>query len=392
MIFERGPRALDARTKNYVVAIASGILFFYGISLGMNNYINMYLNEMGVTKIILRSIIQTGIIGALLVAPIMMKLSETFGIYKIIFVSFILRSAALICITTFTEIRIIMLLVFLIGLTEFCIFVSLWFWVSSILPKKKMRLAIAGFYCALMGGVALSLTYLYQNNNYTMKSPFIYSVVCNLMILGLCFIAREHIPKLHNKVSNSKPSKVVSFIMIPALSVLVSNYLYQSLSRFAPTYAMSFAQGYSSSMKIFYYFLLGNLLITPIIAFAMNKFGTRLSYLISSILVLSMLSIAMHFTVGMGVLSYIIFILMGGLIGIIFVMAVEEIGTRLSAKGLLVGIIVISLMDKLGGYSGIFITGAALEYWGSVGFVIAIGVVTLFFLLYIIYHLNNEKR
>jgi hypothetical protein len=149
---------------------------------------------------------------------------------------------------------------------------------------------------------------------------------------------------------------------------------------------------YASAIRLFYYFVLGNLLITPLIALSMNKIGTRLSYLIISILSLSILFGAMHFALNIAFLSPIIFILIGGLVGIVFVIAIDEIGAKFSARDLLMGIIIISLMNKLGGYSGIFVTGAALEYWGGAGFTIAIGVVTFFFLLYIVYHLNNEKR
>lgn len=391
MVFRPKQRALGDKYKNFVFLVFISILFFYGISLGMSNYISLFLNEMGIPKNILRNIIQIEIFGALLIAPILMKLSESFGVSKIIFSALIIRNITILALTISSDIKVAMVLMLLLGLSDFCIFSLLWFWMISILPKKNKKLISSILYSSLMFGISLSVIWLYKKNSFALDSPFYYSSFAGFVALFLVYFVKDHSPILRPASNMSKPSKMIKFIMIPTLAILVSSYLYQSLSRFIPAYFIPITHDFDVSMKILYSFVVGNILATPAIALLQDRFGKRLSFIIISTLLISILFVLIPFIINLMTLVYFAFFIVGGFAGIFFILAIDEIDAKFDGRNFLMAIIIVSLMYQIGGFSGLFVTGAAMEYWGNTGFIISTSIVSFFFLLYIIYHLNNEK-
>ena len=141
--------------KIYTIVIISLILVFYGVSVGINlTGFALFLNQSGFSKIQIGHILSMELAGNLMIAPILPKISEYFGIFKVMFVALIIRS---ICLIMFAESSIIaqhMMWLFGFGVSGFALFASIQYWGASIARGVHKSTIISLFNVAFgVGGV-----------------------------------------------------------------------------------------------------------------------------------------------------------------------------------------------------------------------------------------------
>jgi MFS family permease len=391
MIFQPEYHKIDDRDQNFFLYMMALILGFYGISSGINTVsISLFLHEMGIPKSQIEKILLLELTGSIIIAPFFPKISEKYGIIKILIASLLIRAVTMFLFPILGNLMLNMICIFLCGAASFCALTSFWFWTCSIVKKKFKATGIALISVAFMVGLALGIGTLFYKANKMPLDLFRTSALFSVMLLAPIYFIKESIPQLNVNEHYAPPSKLIKYILIPIISMLVANYLLLAYNNFGLVYAIKSNVPYNIALLITLYMLGGNILFTIPMAFILDKIKSKQSFLSIILTAICILSVSMPFTINLTYAPMIIFGLLSSLISLVMIYSISQVSAKFRDHNLLASITILSVMHSIGGYVGISATKASVSYWGNQGLVISTAVVALFVLLYVINSSSNE--
>jgi len=392
MIFQQSNVEMTASTKNYYIFCIAFIMLFYGVSVGINvTSFALFLHQMGLPKSQIGNVVAMELVGNLLIAPLFTKLCEKYGLFLIILVSLIVRNISIVAFPLAPTIPMNMLYMLTFGIGGFCLFAGIQYWGTSLLTDGTRTTMLALMNVAFRTGIALGVGFLFVKADKISISAFQTSALFASVIILPAFFIRESMPILNPKTRYTPPSKIIKYSIIAILCILVSNYVLTALNNFAIIYAIESNVEYRTALLINIYMVVGNLLFTIPIGFVLDRFKNKIPALIFTLIVMCIFVILIPFVINNHYLTIAIFTTISTGIGTIFVIGMSIVSAKFKQNNLATVNTIILIMNAVGGFAGVSTTGAAIEYWGNQGMIISVSVLILFFLLFIIYSLNNDE-
>ena len=381
----------NENSKTYTIAIIALILIFYGVSVGINiTGFALFLNQEGFSKIQIGHILSMELAGNLMIAPILPKISEYLGIFKVMLIALILRSFCLIMFAENSAIAQHMIWLFGFGVSGFALFASVQYWGASTASGEYKSTIISLFNVAFGAGIACGVVLLLFRPEKISSELFYVSVLFSAVILIPILFARHLMPSESEKIVHVAPSKIIKFAQIPILCGLVANYILLALGNFVVLYAMERGVLYKDAIMINVYMIAGNILLTIPIGIALDKFNKVASLVV--ILVIAIASIvAIPFVIKSTILTVIVFLIVSAATGGIYVVGISMLTDKFRTQNLVTANIVMLMMNAIGGFAGVSATGAAIQYWGQQGLVMSLFVLVFFFLLFVVYSFNDNS-
>ena len=378
-------------SKIYLIASIALILMFYGVSVGINlTGFALFLNQEGFTKIQIGNILAMELAGNLMIAPILPKLSESFGIIKIMVVALITRSICLMMFANSGALQEYMLWLFGFGVSGFCLFASVQYWGTSIAKGSNQSAIISIFNVAFGLGIACGIVLLLFHNDEISVDLFYISVVFSLVIILPVMIFRRYAPIHDVQKTHVAPSKIIQYSQIPILCGLTANFILIALGNFVALYAIEHGVAYKDAIMINMYMIAGNILFTIPVGVLLDKFnktGTLVAVLLVGIGAVASIPFVIH----SHILTIITFLMISAATGGIYVTGLAMLTGKFREQNLAMANTIMLMMNAIGGFAGVSATGAAIQFWGNEGMVISVGVLMFFFLLFVIYSLNNRR-
>ncbi len=391
MIFQ-GSRRVGAVSNGYFISCVAFMLLFYGVSVGINiTGFALFLHQVGLAKMQIGNVLAMELAGNLLIAPLLPRLSEKFGILKIIIAALIIRNICLIMFATSSTLHMYMVWLFGFGMSGFCLFGSIQYWGTTLLDDSRRAVMLSVMNVAFGSGIAVGVGALFFKTHDISLEIFQLSALFSGLILLPLLLIKKSVPVLVPTNHNVMPSKIINNALIPILCGLVANYILLSLCNFAVLYAIENGVEYHMAILINLYMVAGNLLLTVPIGFVLDKSANKILPLVILLLILCICVALIAFVITSTVLTAIVFVLISAATGSIYVIGLSMISSKFQKQNLAMANTVMLMMNAVGGFAGVSVTGAATAYWGSQGLIISVFVLVFFFLLFVIYSLNNDK-
>ncbi|MEY3197026.1 MAG: hypothetical protein RLZZ59_394 [Pseudomonadota bacterium] len=392
MVFHQQIVKKNSGSMQTVVAI-SFALVVYGISSGINlTGFALYLDSMDFSKIQIGKILAMELAGNLVIAPLFPRLLSFLGVIKTIVLMLLLRALCLITIFSSVSVTAYMAWLFVFGITGFSLFAAIQYWGARISQVRDRATTLSIFNVSFGIGIALGIWYLMSFSDHISSELFYTSALVSLLIiLPILFIYKNAPDSESDRHSVVMTSKLINHALIPILCGMVANYILLSLSNFIVLYAIDHGLQYSSAVGINIYLIAGNILLTIPIGIIVDKVD-NIKSLIVMLIVIIISVLFIPFVISNQILSILIFVIISGATGGVYIIGLSMISERFFGADLTMASTVMLMMNAIGGFSGVSATGAALEYWGREGIILSISVFVFFFLLFVIYSLNNEKE
>ena len=377
-------------SKSYVIAVIALILMFYGVSVGINiTGFALFLNQEGFSKMQIGNILSMELAGNLMIAPILPKISEYFGIWKVSIVALISRSVCLIFFANANGIQEYMIWLFGFGMSGFALFASVQYWSTTIADGARKSTIISIFNVAFGMGIACGIVFLLFRSDVILSDLFYTSVVFSAIILLPIFLSRNLVPVHGEQTVHAAPSKIIYYAQIPILCGLVANYILLALGNFIVLYAIEHGVEYKDAIMINIYMIAGNILFTVPIGIVLDRFNKSISLIVILIFTVAAIA-AIPFVITYKILAILVFLAVSAATGSIYVIGISMLTDKFRAQNLVMANTVMLMMNAIGGFAGVSATGMAIEYWGNQGLVISLFVLIFFFLLFVIYSLNAK--
>lgn len=377
--------------KIHTIAIIALILVFYGVSVGINiTGFALFLNQQGFTKMQIGHILSMELAGNLMIAPILPKISEYFGIFKVMLVALIVRSLCLIMFAENASISQHMMWLFGFGVSGFSLFASVQYWGASTAQGPHKSTIISLFNVAFGLGIACGIVFLLFRPEEISSELFYISVLFSAVIFIPILFSRHLMPSEAEKVLHIAPSKIIQFGQVPILCGLVANYILLAIGNFIVLYAMDNGIAYKDAIMINMYMIAGNILLTIPIGVVLDKFNKTASLVV--ILIMASCAIAaIPFVMTSKMMTIVVFITISAATGGIYVVGLSMLTDKFRTQNLAMANIVMLMMNAIGGFAGVSATGAAIGYWGHQGLIISLFVLVFFFMLFVVYSLNGKE-
>ena len=378
-------------TKIYAIAAIALILVFYGVSVGINlTGFALFLNQEGFSKVQIGHILSMELAGNLMIAPILPKISEYLGIFKVMLIALIFRSICLVMFADNSALASHMMWLFGFGISGFALFASVQYWGASIASGSHKSTIISLFNVAFGAGIACGIVFLLFRPEKISSELFYISVLFSAIILVPILFSRNFMPSDSEKIVHVAPSKIIQYAQIPILCGLVANYILLALGNFIALYAMDHGVAYKDAIMINTYMIGGNILLTIPLGIMFDKFN-KIASLIGILIVAACAVAAIPFVITSKILTIIVFLTVSAATGGIYVAGISMLTDKFQKQNLATANIVMLMMNAIGGFAGVSATGAAIQYWGQSGLVISLFVLIFFFLLFMVYSLNNKE-
>lgn len=379
-------------SQTYVIAIIAFILMFYGISVGINlTGFALFLNHEGFSKLEIGRILSMELAGNLMIAPILPKISEYIGIWKLMIVALIARSLCLIMFAESTGAHEYMIWLFGFGVSGFTLFASVQYWGTTIANGSHKSTIISIFNVAFGIGIASGVALLLLKSETISSELFYISVLFSTVVFVPIFLSKNLLPIHSESIIYTSPSKVIQYAQIPILCGLVANYILLSLGNFIVLYAMNHGVTYKNAIMINIYMIAGNILLTVPIGMMLDRFNKSVSLIIILVFIVAAIS-AIPFVITSKLLTIIVFLVISAATGGIYVIGISMLTDKFQAQNLVMANTIMLMMNAIGGFAGVSATGAAIEYWGNQGLIISLFVLIFFFLLFVVYSLNGKEK
>ena len=174
----------NSGSKSYVIAIIALILMFYGVSVGINiTGFALFLNQEGFSKIQIGHILSMELAGNLMIAPILPKISEYFGVWKVMIITLITRSICLIMFAESEGLQEYMIWLFGFGVSGFALFASIQYWGTTIANGANKSTILSIFNVAFGLGIACGIVFLIFRSEIISSQLFYISVLFSVVIL-----------------------------------------------------------------------------------------------------------------------------------------------------------------------------------------------------------------
>lgn len=377
--------------KVHTIATITLILAFYGVSVGINlTAFALFLNQQGFTKMQIGHILSMELAGNLMIAPILPKISEYLGIFKIMLIALITRSVCVIMFAESASISQHMMWLFGFGVSGFALFASVQYWGAYSACGSRKSAIISVFNVAFGLGIACGIVFLLFRPEEVSRELFYISVLFSAVIFIPILFSRHLMPSENEEIVHIAPSKIIHFGQVAILCGLVANYLMIGLSNFVVLYAMDYGVVYKDAIMINIYMIAGNILLTIPIGMALDRFNKTAALLVILIIVACAIA-SIPFVITSKILTGITFITISAATGSIYVVGLSMLMDKFRTQNLAMANIVMLMMNAIGGFAGVSATGAAIEYWGRQGLVISLFVLVFFFLLFVVYSLNGKE-
>ena len=377
--------------KSYVIAIIALILMFYGVSVGINiTGFALFLNQEGFSKMQIGHILSMELAGNLMIAPILPKISEYLGIFKVSIIALIARSICLVMFAQSSGLQEYMMWLFCFGVSGFSLFASIQYWGASIANGNNKSTIISLFNVAFGAGIACGIIFLLFKSDTISSDLFYTSVLFSIVIFIPIFLTKNFVPKHGEKITHASPSKIIQYAQIPILCGLVANYILLALGNFVVLYAIDSGVEYKDAIMINIYMIAGNILFTIPIGMALDRFNKYISLIVILIVTVAAIA-AIPFVITSKVLTIAVFLTVSATTGSIYVIGISMLTDKFRAQNLVMANTVMLMMNAIGGFAGVSATGAAIQYWGNQGLIISLFVLIFFFLLFVVYSLNSSR-
>jgi MFS family permease len=371
----------------YIITAIALVLLIYGMSVGINiTGFALFLDRMGFSKMQIGNILAMELAGNLMIAPIFPKLLLYLGTLRTMVLMLIVRGISLMLFSWSTTSESYMIWLLIFGISGFSLFATVQYWGASIAQTGNKATILSIFNGAFGGGIACGIGYLVVSSQNVSEILFQVSASISCLILVPLFLAKRYIPVIDFPAIQIVPSKIIKNAQVPIVCGMVANYILLSLSNFIVLYTIDHGVDYSSAVSINIYMIMGNILFTIPLGMIIDKYSKVVLLIIMLIAVL-----AVPFIIHSIILRIIVFLSISAATGGIYVIGLTMISERFMAHNLSMANTVMLMMNAIGGFAGIASTGAAVEYWGNEGVIISIVTLVFFFMLFVIYAINNDE-
>ncbi|MDF2965713.1 MAG: hypothetical protein K0Q51_1101 [Rickettsiaceae bacterium] len=377
-------------SRNSLFAFIALAGFLYGISIGINlTSFPLMLNDIGFHKTEIAYILSFEIIAIFFAAPFLQKFINSFGLFNCIFFSLILRNIFLIAFGAMKVKFFIIFSIFLFGIGGYVLFACFQVWVNIITKKSNRGTSFGILNAAFALGIAsgpilLSIFTVPAGINSAIMS----SLIATAIIIPLSFI-RLWIPNQTDSATSTQFYNLLQVARIPVMCGFMVEYVFYGVGNFIVLYGISQGLSQSESMLLITYMIMSSVLLDIPIGWLVDKFSRPLMIIIFTIIALIAFQLIPYVILNK-LHTIIVFALISSSVSGIYISGISQLGDKFQGADLVAANSVLSLMNAAGAFSGIAVTGIAIDLWGDHGIIISL---TLTFAIFLIFNiLSLVKR
>jgi MFS family permease len=348
------------------------------ICAGLNSVLfPVTLESFGLSNSLIGFILSVEVLSVVFLSPYISRIIGRLGIFKATLLGAIGRAVILFALIETDNPLVWVILLFLFGVCSTVLGISLQTWVNFTRLPGVRGLIVSLYSASLAIGIALGPVLLQFIGN-SRSLAFTVSAIITLVAVIPVFFIKSSIPEFE---VNEKPRlwfviRTGKYVMF---SALVGGISFWGLPSFLTIYGMEAGLSFEQASLLITMFMLGGLLIGPLIGYISDMIDRRQVILVSFLIGL-LCSVFLPIAVFDIILAYILLFLWGGAMegvssgGMALLAEIYRKEDQVSAN------IAYTLMDAIGGSLGVILIGMAMDWHGSEGLVyVIVGAAVVYF-------------
>lgn len=348
------------------------------ICAGINSVLfPVTLESFGLSNSFIGLILSVEVAAVVFLSPFISKIIGKLGLFMATIAGAIGRAAILMILTETQSIGLWVILLFLFGICSTVLGIALQTWVNFARLSGVRGFVTSIYSASLAIGIALGPVILQFIGN-SRSLAFTTSAVITILAVIPLFFVRSSIPSFE---VNEKPRlgfviKNGKYVMF---SAVVGGITFYGLPSFLTLYGMEAGLSMERSSLLITMFMLGGLILGPLIGYFSDKYE-RTQVILSSLLVSLLCSVFLPITIFEIFAAYILLFVWGGAMegvssgGMTLLAELYRKEDQVSAN------IAYTLMDAIGGTLGVVLIGMAMDWHGSEGLVyVIVGAAVIYF-------------
>jgi MFS family permease len=382
------PSQIDIN-RSSIITFISLAGFLYGISIGINlTGFSLMFNNLGYNNTDIAYILSFEIMAIFFAAPFLQKIINVLGLFNSIFYSLIIRNLFLLTLS-YTEIKFFIILnIFMFGIGGYILFACFQVWVNQITTKGNRGTSFGLLNAAFALGTAFGPVILtVMNVKEGANSIIISSIIATGIILPLNFI-RFGAPQTQTP-STIRFYSLLKIAKIPVMCGFIAEYVFHGVGNFIVLYGISVGLSKSESMLLITYMIMSGVLLDVPIGWMIDRINRPLMVIIFTVIVIIAAQLIPYVILNR-LQTIITFAVLSSSVSGIYICGISLLGDKFQGSDLIAANSVLSIMNAAGAFSGIAITGIAIDIWGDNGLIISL---TLSFAIFLIFNiLSLVKR
>jgi MFS family permease len=363
----------------------------YGLSIGMNFVITpLMLEKAGLSNTLIGVIMMMEMGATLIGAPLLPRFVHRFGINKALITCGIVRHTTLLFLPLIHNQIYWMICMFIFGLGGFSLFTVIQLWINSICTEENRGVSLSCFGAFLSLGVATG-PFILKLSGLEGYFPFLVSSIISFLMF-IPFSSVIHTMPKEMEGERMSILKVIKTTPLPILSGMFCDFVFFSMASFLVIYGME--NGLVKEMASFLITaMVVNGIVTEIpIGMLVDRINRKYILIAGAVIIflssqLLPLVINKQFIFIMLVLA----LLSGSLAGI-YTSSISLIGDKFKGRELVAANSAFAFSNCIGGMSGIFLTGAAMDIFGKSGLPNIIAIIsTIYITMFILLNFGRKK-
>ena len=329
--------------------ILATICFLYGISAGAYIHsLNIFLSTLNLSNAQIDKIQSIDILGGLVISPFVMFVVYKLGLYNLIILSLLLRTAGLVILVLVSSYELLCFGMFCFGVGGFVLYVCIFHWVNCIAINNVratfISVAITTFGLGISMGPMI-LVFLKIDVGMIIKL----SIITSLLIFFPLKSLKTYEPT-YTFYMDTKLSRFFIAARIPIMCALASDFIFYAVKDFLPTFAMSHNYLQYQAYLLVGYFGLSGLFFCIPLGIILDKFNRiRILILLSLAIAVSVQLIPL--VIDNLVFTLIIFLVLSTSINGIIISLFSILGDKFSGGNLILATSIVHAASTIGSYS-----------------------------------------
>jgi MFS family permease len=363
--------------------------FFYGTSVGMNlSSFGFFLKSHNQSSLEISHILSFEMAGNIFVAPFVLILSTKFGIFRFMLFSSVLRGIALVIFGISDTPSLWEFSMFMFGVGGFGLYVALFQWVNFLSKDRNRAFYISVASVAFGSGIGSGPLIILYFDIQLGQITFIISVlICMLMLAPLKMI--EYSSPSYLRQSKISVTKILHYAYVPMICALACEFIFFSISEFMPIYLMGQGKSHTDSYLLSSVFTYSGLILAIPVGLLMDRFGRIYMIMIFALAISASIQILPNI-VNHEILLPVLFAIISTSINGIRIGGLAVLGDKFKSEDFLAANSTVQALSTIGGFSGVYTTGLAMDMLGDKGFIFSISSLFLTFLFLLV--LSTRKK
>ena len=317
-------------------------------------------------------------VGNIFIAPFVLIILSRLGIFRFMLFSTILRGIALIIFGMSDSPICWKFSMFFFGVGGFCLYVALFQWVNSLTNDKNRAFYISIASVAFGAGIGAGpLIILYFSVPLGQTTFTVSVLICMLMLVPLKTV--EYSAPNYLRQSKISVTKILHYAYIPMICALACEFIFFSISEFMPIYLMGQGKSHTDSYLLSSVFTYSGLILAIPVGLLMDRLG-RIYMIMIFALAISVAIQILPNVVDNQILLPVLFAIISTSINGIRIGGLAVLGDKFKSQDYLAANSTVQALSTIGGFSGVYTTGMAMDRLGDKGFIFSISSLFLVFL------------